>query len=72
MLTATQSAAFAALLASSTEAQRAALLNVLSSFVEDVECSEAAADGDPDGVLETPGHLFVVALSDATVAAIAA
>lgn len=71
MLTATQSSAFAALLAASTEAQRAALLNVLSSFVEDVECSDAAADSDSDDVLATEGHLFIVDLSDTLAAAIA-
>ena len=71
MNTATASA-FSAFLSTLTSEQRIALMNVTSMHIENEEDSDAAADGDPDGVLETEGHLFLVALRDATTAAIAA
>ena len=65
MLTATQSAAFAAFLATLTSEQRTALLNVTSMHVENEECNDE--DCDSEETLASSGHNFIVAIRDAVI-----
>ena len=67
----TQTAALAVLLATMTPIQRAALLDVLGSAVENAEVASDEVDG-MDDALETEGHLFLVDLRDAVIIHIAA
>jgi len=72
MNTATASA-FSALLATMTEAQRAALLDCLGMHIENVETDDSfESEEDKDASLETEGHLFLVGVRDATIKAISA
>jgi hypothetical protein len=69
----TQTECISALLATMTAAQRAALLDVLGSHVENVE-ADCEEEGDTSGLPEfdQDGHSFIVAFRDATINAIAA
>lgn len=68
---ATQTAALALLLTTMTPGQRAALLDVLGSATENAECA-ADEQEDLEDLLETEGHLFIVAMRDAVISHIAA
>ena len=68
MLTETQTAAFSTLLATMTEAQRSAFLNMVGSHIENEECNDAV--DSTEETLESEGHVFLVGLRDTTILAI--
>ena len=67
MLTATQSAAFAAFLATLTSEQRTSLLNVTSMHIENEETKDEDVAGDNEETLASDGHIFIVAIRDAVI-----